>query len=179
MSSDARADASCATACSSTTSYGLCSITSRRSPFLTFLPSSKCFSSRNPFTRARIVTSLSVRVVPIGLTTLGTVSFRAMTTVTWGCFVPSCLFSLAVHPATPSKAIAEQHTHARSRSNLTANLGIVSPKWIMAVSVFWIARLLYRRLPREARAPSPAHSLRPRRPIVEPDGPFVLYLLRS
>ena len=105
--------------------------------------------------------------------------FRATTTVTWGCFVPSCVFSLAVHPATPSKAIAEQHTHARSRNNLTGNLGIVSPKWIMAVSVFWIARLLYRRLPREAQTPSPAHRLQSSRPIVEPDGPFVLYLLRS
>ncbi len=51
---------------------------------MTFLPSSKCFSSRKPFTRARIVTSLSARVVPIGLTTSGRVIFRDSTTVTVG-----------------------------------------------------------------------------------------------
>jgi hypothetical protein len=42
----------------------------------------------------------------------------------------------------------------------------------MAEVIFLIARLLYRRSPREARGSSAAHTLQSGRPIVEPDGAF-------
>lgn len=44
----------------------------------------KCTSLRNPFTRARIVTWLSARVVPLGKRMIGTSILRARTTVTVG-----------------------------------------------------------------------------------------------
>ena len=59
---------------------GSSSMTNRSWPALTSPPSSKWISLRNPRTRARIETSWSARVVPIGSAMIGTVIRRASTT---------------------------------------------------------------------------------------------------
>lgn len=72
-------------------------------------PSWKCFSLRNPLTRARMVTS-SRRVVPIGLTTIGTVICRAATTTTRGR-AGSCGGSPVELQPLPSSIIAAARLH--------------------------------------------------------------------
>ena len=98
------AAASCALAWSRATWNGFSSITSKSWSFLTFVPSSKCRSVRKPFTRARMVTSSRARVVPIGLTMIGTVILFDSTTVTDGGGGTRSGVAVAVQPARPSKA---------------------------------------------------------------------------
>ena len=118
FSSDALAAASWALAWSRATWNGFSSITSKSWPFLTLLPSSKCRSVKKPLTRARIVTSSRARVVPIGLTMIGTVILFDSTTVTDGGGGTRSGVAVAVQPARPSRAATVEHEQARSKQEL-------------------------------------------------------------
>ena len=82
---------------------------------MTLPPSSKCFSLRNPLTRARIVTSSRARVVPIGLTTSGSVIRRASTTVTRAGTGAGFGREVALQPPAPGATAAAVALRTSSR----------------------------------------------------------------
>ena len=85
---------------------------------MTWPPSWKCFSFRKPLTCARMVTSSSARVVPIGLTRIGTVIRRDATTTTRGGAGCPTGSRLALHPTTPSPTpMDEPQRTARRRAS--------------------------------------------------------------
>ena len=83
---------------------------------MTWPPSLKCFSLRKPLTRARIVTSSRARVVPIGLTTTGSVLFCAATTTTRGGTGSGLGPAVTLQPGLPSTTAAAEAHRARSRA---------------------------------------------------------------
>ena len=96
---------------------------------MTLPPSSKCFSLRKPLTRARIVTSSRARVVPIGLTTTGSVFRCAATTVTRGGAGAGPGRAVALQPQTPT-ATATAVPHRASSRDTRAETGRPTTSWI-------------------------------------------------
>src|SRR4029077_7327249 len=107
---------------------GASSMTNRSWHFLTSAPSWKWISLRDPRTRARIETSWSARVVPIGSAMTGTVIRRASTTVTTGGGGVRAAPTFGEHPGVAADArAATRAIHPRPLDPLCVGPAMILP----------------------------------------------------